>query len=283
MTDNADIRPLTLEEAETLVGWAKDEGWNPGLHDAERFYAFDPQGFIGCIVDGELAAGISAISYDGGFGFIGLYICRPDMRGKGIGRRVWDAGIARLDGHVIGLDGVPEQQANYAAMGFQPTYRTWRWSGLLASATMPDSTTSNLSSSDATMGAELVAFDRRFFPAPRDTFVGEWTKAPHETVVMRRGDVICGYGVLRRCVDGFKIGPLFAETDADAVAIFQQLARRANGGTIHIDVPEPAAGFSAFLQKSGFARGFVTARMYKGAPPRIPQAGIYGITTLELG
>ena len=29
-----EIRQLTLEEAATLVGWAKNEGWNPGLHDA---------------------------------------------------------------------------------------------------------------------------------------------------------------------------------------------------------------------------------------------------------
>lgn len=42
-----EIRRLTEEEATTLIGWAKNEGWNPGLFDAERFFAFDPEGFIG--------------------------------------------------------------------------------------------------------------------------------------------------------------------------------------------------------------------------------------------
>ncbi len=273
-----EIRRLTEEEAKTLIGWAKNEGWNPGLFDAERFFAFDPEGFIGCTVDGELAAAISAISYTDTFGFIGLYICRPDMRGKGLGKRVWDAGMARLAGHVIGLDGVPEQQANYATMGFMPTYRTWRWSGRLTSA--PHMNTMDLS---ADMIPELIAFDRHFFPADRKGFLLEWIKAPHVTVVVRSEGQISAYGVLRRCVEGFKIGPLFADRLEDAIAILHRLATEAGDAVIHIDVPEPATDFAAYLDSCGMSRGFVTARMYKGTPPTISTEGLYGVTSLELG
>ena len=90
---SAEIRVLTLGEVEKLVDWAADEGWNPGSEDAAAFRAVDPQGFIGCLVDGRLAAGISAVSY-GGFGFIGLYICHPDLRGRGLGRHVHHVGLA---------------------------------------------------------------------------------------------------------------------------------------------------------------------------------------------
>ncbi len=82
------IRTLDLPEIETLVGWAKAEGWNPGLADAAPFQAADPEGFIGCFVDGVMAAGISAVRYGPAFGFIGLYIAHPDFRGRGYGRRV---------------------------------------------------------------------------------------------------------------------------------------------------------------------------------------------------
>src|SRR5687767_13477747 len=108
------IRPLTLPEVETLVDWAAGEGWNPGRNDAAAFHAADPDGFLGGFVGGEMVSGISAVAYGADFGFIGLYICRPDMRGKGYGRAVWDAGMARLEGRTVGLDGVPAQQANYA-------------------------------------------------------------------------------------------------------------------------------------------------------------------------
>lgn len=117
------IRTLARDEVETLVDWAAAEGWNPGLGDAALFQAADPQGFIGAFVDGELSAGISAVAYGDDFGFIGLYICRPDRRGQGHGKAVWDAGMARLGKRTIGLDGVVEQQANYRSMGFAPAYR----------------------------------------------------------------------------------------------------------------------------------------------------------------
>ncbi|TIT76763.1 MAG: GNAT family N-acetyltransferase, partial [Mesorhizobium sp.] len=69
------IRTLTASEVETLIDWAAAEGWNPGIGDAAALRAADPEGFIGAFVGGEMMAGISAVAYGAGFGFIGLYIC----------------------------------------------------------------------------------------------------------------------------------------------------------------------------------------------------------------
>ena len=110
------IRVLSLPEVETLVSWAAAESWNPGIGDAAAFYAADSDGFLGAFVDGEMAAGISAVAYGKTFGFIGLYIAKPEFRGRGLGRAVWDAGMKRLEGRTVGLDGVPEQQANYRSI-----------------------------------------------------------------------------------------------------------------------------------------------------------------------
>jgi GNAT superfamily N-acetyltransferase len=136
MKTHPTIRALTSFEVEQLVDWARIEGWNPGFVDAPALHAADPQGFIGCFVDGQMAAGISAVRYGSDFGFIGLYITRPDFRGKGFGRKVWDAGMAHLDSRTIGLDGVPEQQANYRSMGFEPAYETFAGAAVLPEAAM---------------------------------------------------------------------------------------------------------------------------------------------------
>jgi hypothetical protein len=40
------LRTMTAAEVEQLVAWAADEGWNPGLDDAESFRAVDPAGFL---------------------------------------------------------------------------------------------------------------------------------------------------------------------------------------------------------------------------------------------
>ncbi|MCH5142005.1 hypothetical protein JMU72_14470, partial [Mammaliicoccus sciuri] len=74
----ADIRTLDLEQIRTLLDWAAAEGWNPGLDDARPFQLADPRGFLGAFVGDRMAAGISVVAYDRGFGFLGLYICHPD-------------------------------------------------------------------------------------------------------------------------------------------------------------------------------------------------------------
>lgn len=280
MTRNPSIRPLALAEVKQLLSWAKDEGWNPGLDDAAAFHAADPDGFLGYFVDGHMVAGISAVRYGTDFGFIGLYISHPDRRGKGYGRRVWDAGTALLDGRTIGLDGVPEQQANYRSMGFAAVSETFRWSGVHAGSVAPDPDVIDVMPS---MLPAIAAFDRNFFAAARDTFLNAWLSSPRMARALVRNGEIQGYAVARACHDGFKIGPLFAQSPADARLLLDALAATSGGATLHIDVPAGQTAFSDDLRAIGFIRGFATARMYKGPVPALNQAGIFGITSLELG
>jgi GNAT superfamily N-acetyltransferase len=276
----AEIRPLTLPEVEELLGWAKVEGWNPGLADAAPFLAADEGGFFGSFIDGRMVASISAVRYGTDFAFIGLYISRPDCRGKGYGRAVWDHAMASLDGRTIGLDGVPAQQGNYARMGFAPAYRTWRWSGRFPALT--SASRDIVTVTDERFPA-IVSLDRRAFPAPRQSFLAAWLKPPRIARALVRDGTLSGYGVLRPCHEGFKIGPLFAETPREAEQLFAALAREAGHGLISIDVPEDQAEFSNHLAGFGFTRGFDTTRMYRGAPPRLEERLVFGVTTLELG
>lgn len=272
------IRPLALTEVETLIGWAKTEGWNPGIADAAPFHAADPDGFIGCFVDGVMAAGISAVRYGTDFGFIGLYIAHPDFRGKGYGRQVWDAGMVHLAGRTIGLDGVPEQQANYRSMGFVPAYETMRWSGRFSaphlSRTVPVT---------ADLLPKIIEYDRQFFPAGRSAFLAEWLKPPQAVFAIVEDGNIRGVAVLRRCHDGFKVGPLFAGTLVEAMELMAACGQEAGDAPLHVDVPAAQEAFVSSLEDRGFTKGFVTARMYRGPAPLVSAQGIFGITTLELG
>lgn len=279
MTSPPIIRTLSPEEIERLIDWARVEGWNPGLADAEPFRAADPSGFIGCFVGPEMVSGISAVRYGSAFGFIGLYICHPAHRGKGFGRLVWDAGMAYLEGRTIGLDGVPEQQANYRSRGFVPAYQTSRWSGRL------DVVAGNRGSVRVTPDLldQLLAFDARHFPAERSSFLRAWLQPPRSAHAVIRDGAIRGYAVTRRCHDGFKIGPLFAESSEAAAILLEACAAETDAAVLHLDIPDEQGGFAEYLRERGFSRGFTTARMYRGPAPRVHTAGIFAITTLELG
>jgi ribosomal protein S18 acetylase RimI-like enzyme len=280
MTALPSIRTLTLSEVQTLIDWARSEGWNPGRDDAAPMQAADPDGFIGCFLNGAMVAGISAVRYGEDFGFIGLYLCHPDHRGNGYGRLVWNAAMAHLSGRVIGLDGVPEQQGNYARMGFAPVYRTLRWSGrasarLSRATEIRDAATSDL--------ADLEAFDRLHFPAHRPSFLDLWLQPPRVSVVAEREGRIEGYAVLRDCADGAKIGPLFATSEPIAEELLAACLCQHASATIHLDVPNHQIGFADVLKRLGFQPGFTTARMYRGKPPSSSLAGVFAVTTLELG
>ncbi len=121
------VRTMRREELAFAIDLAAREGWNPGLNDAECFFAADPGGFLIGELAGEPIGCISAVSYAGRYGFIGLYIVRPEFRGQGYGMRMWQAAMARLAGHNVGLDGVLAQQGNYAKSGFRLAYRNVRY------------------------------------------------------------------------------------------------------------------------------------------------------------
>ena len=60
--------------------------------------------------------------------------------------------------------------------------------------------------------ADVVRFDRTIFPADREAFLRRWIHQKKGAALAIAGaDGIRGYGVLRACRRGCKIGPLFAD------------------------------------------------------------------------
>jgi GNAT superfamily N-acetyltransferase len=274
------IRPMGREEIPFAVELAAREGWNPGLHDEEAFYRADPAGFlVGCLGDTPVGC-ISAVSYGGSFGFIGFYIVVPEQRGKGYGIRLWNAALEHLAGHVVGLDGVVAQQDNYRKSGFRLAYSNIRFEGSgISSAPAP----SSIVPLDTLPFDSVAAYDRRHFPAERRTFLEEWLKMPESLALcwMENG-VLRGYGVIRRCRAGRKIGPLFADDGGIAEQLYLALSSGADG-PVYLDVPEVNEAGMALAEKYAMVRVFGTARMYTGEAPALPLEQIFGVTTFELG
>jgi len=276
---NPIIRTLSLGELTDLIDWAADEGWNPGLEDAAMFQAADPEGFIGAFVGDEMVAAISAVAYGQDFGFIGLYISRPDMRGKGHGKAVWTAGMDRLAGRTIGLDGVEEQQANYRSKGFRPVYETIRYSRRPEALPVGAALSRIVSAQPV---PDIIAYDALCFPAPRRSFLQRWLQPPHHAVAAITSRGMAGYAVTRACRSGFKIGPLFADDAQTALELLGELSGTC-GGELNVDVPATQVDFIAALEAAGFAPTFSTTRMYQGTPPKLDAKRVFGVTTLELG
>src|SRR5689334_4220166 len=135
--DGFRIRSMRPDEIALASDWAAAEGWNPGLADAACFATVDRDGFLIGELDGAPAATISCLNYDERFAFLGFYIVRADLRGRGYGLRIWNAAIAHAGSRVIGLDGVVAQQENYKKSGFQLAYANIRYGGTVAAPPKP--------------------------------------------------------------------------------------------------------------------------------------------------
>lgn len=279
------IRPLTRDEFDLAVDWAAAEGWNPGLNDTEVFWNTDPDGYVGAEYYGNLVATGSIVSYAAEYGFMGFFIVKPELRGRGIGTKLWfhrrDLLRSRLGPEAaIGMDGVFDMQQWYARGGFNYKHRNLRMegvgkTGLIQKEIVPLSQISH---------NQLQEYDSKYFGCDRSRFLKQWTVMDNALALgFVRDNQLAGYGVIRECRKGYKIGPLFSDTPEIAESLYEAMSNHAANQPLFLDVPEiniPAMNLAA---RNDMKEVFGCARMYYGTAPVVDWDGIFGITTFELG
>lgn len=276
------IARATPDEWRVVGEWAADEGWNPGHGDAAAFFAQDPDGFFLGTIDGDPVSAVSVVNYGDAYAFLGFYLVRPDLRGRGHGIAVWNEALKHAGTRTVGLDGVPAQQDNYRVSGFRHAYNTRRHLGAVAPA--DGAAPAGVRPVEAADLPAVAAYDNACTPADRPRFLASWLTAPgHHALVRIVDGRLTGYGVIRPAREVPRVGPLFADTRADAEALLDGLAAAAGGGPLALDVPESNPQAVALAEARGMKPAFDTARMYTGPVRPFAQGQVFGVTTLELG
>ena len=286
---------MTRAELNVLVDRAANEGWNTGLHDAEVFWATNPDAFIAAEFNGKMIGGGSIVNYGRFCGFMGFFIIHPQFRGRGFGAQLWLARRERLIKRLqaparIEMDGVFHMQSFYAKGGFKFLRRDLRFQGVatetMGNAVNPQAACAGRSVVDLLAVAfdEVNQYDQSIFVAPRAEFLRRWISQPacHALGVVENRKLV-GYSVARACRVGYKIGPLFANNPVIANMLFESLLGRLPQQQVQIDVPECNAPGLEMVKRCGLKEVFGCARMAFGAPLPRPQHNIFGVTTFELG
>ncbi len=281
------IRPMTSDEVAQLVTWAGDEGWNPGLHDAQLFWDLDPEGYLALEEDGRMIGGGAIIRHGATFGFMGLFIVEKAFRGSGLGTQLWHARRDRLlsrlnPGGSIGLDAVDAMVPFYAKGGFAPFTRHRRFQ--LSGEHNGVSLGHNVVPVTDDLLPQLFAYDQHCFPTRREVFLTEWLRQPGAVSLACVGTgLVRGFGVMRPCQTGWKIGPLFADTPAIASDLITSFQQSSAGQDIFLDIPDNNPAAAALRQMHHLQEVFGCVRMYHGPPPELDHTRIFGITTFEVG
>lgn len=274
------IKTADLSGIQMMVDWAAEEGWNPGLEDAATFSVIDPKGFfIGYSKENPVAC-ISTVKYSDQFAFLGLYIAKKEYRGHGFGYAIWQHAMDYAAQCNIGLDGVVAQQENYKKSGFQLAHKNIRYG--LSQHALNQFMNSHLVSVQHFSLALIFEYDSAFFPCARNEFLSAWLNMrDSNALVYQESGQIKGYGVIRKCREGYKVGPLFADSVEIAKIIFQGLI--VGKYPVYLDIPEVNSQAKKLVETFNMQPIFETARMYNKTIPKISLDRTFGITSFEVG
>ena len=272
-------RNATLTDLNKILDWAAYEGWNPGLDDAEVFFQTDPQGFFVAVdQSNDPLAAISVVNHTDSFAFLGLYIVLPKYRGQGHGFGLWQHALQHAGNRTVGLDGVEDQQANYATSGFLYAGGTTRFSGDVQGVHTPDIQPATSQDIPALIAAEAAASG-----VAKPAYLQGWLTATEQRVTLtsKADNSINGFCTVRACRSGAKIGPLMADDTETAQRLITHAATVFEGPVI-LDVPETATALTGLCIWLGLEPGFKTARMYRG-PVETVHHPTFAVVSLELG
>jgi N-acetylglutamate synthase-like GNAT family acetyltransferase len=283
--DEIKIQKITKEDLRTLIGWASKEGWNPGKYDIDVFWNTDPDGFYGCKIKNELIAGGAIISYEGEFGFMGLFIVNNQYRSNGVGNKLWHKRKNKLinrlkDNASIGMDGILAMQSYYQKGGFEISFRDERYE-IIGKAYTYSQNVSAIESADL---KQILEFDKIHFGYQRTLFLQQWLMMPESNAIKYTlENTVVGYAVIRKAEQGYRIGPLFAQDETIAEELLKSCLNFAGEVPVYIDIPTVNLSAMNLVSQYNGKYIFECARMYYGASPTYPIENIYGITTFELG
>lgn len=279
------FQKLDYDGLKTLVKWAEEEGWNPGPHDADVYWATDPGGFYGYFYNGNLIAGGSIVSYNSEFGFMGFFIVKPEYRSNGMGRKLWyqrrDTLIARLnEGASIGMDGVVDMQPFYEKGGFKIAFRDERHEKI-GEIFEVHKNISPILDEDV---ESILSYDKECFGFSRPQFLLPWLKLEDgKTFKYVEEGKLKGFVFVRKANIGYKICPLFADDEVIAEELYKACLNSVVSEPLYLDIPMVNSAAINLVKKYNTTYVFECARMYYGKAPKVDINKIFGITTFELG
>ncbi|KAJ4371295.1 hypothetical protein N0V83_004512 [Neocucurbitaria cava] len=229
------IRPAASVEEASGLWWPlmQELGWNRAEADAQTHFHVAQKGRNWLLLIPEETRKpegcVIALSYPNSTGWVAFFIMNAGFRGRGLGRTLWKEmeAVFRANGTtVIGLDGVQEQVETYKRRGFEDCAR------------IPLMVRESLKVKALDGGVQLDLTEAVELQDLRDVDPGELARLDYEHTGLDRsaywssdallarqgafgfaivsGSRLTGFVYVRRCEHGRRVGPLYAETYAQA-------------------------------------------------------------------
>jgi len=280
-------RRLSRAEFDRAIHWATGADSHLGLDDTAAFWGADPEGWWGIEVDGSVVGLCGTLVRAPAFGsLIGPYLL-PHLRGRGIGAATTSFFLDHLRGLLgpdpsITTDVSPGQRGYFEDAGFHVRQISVLMSGT-ASAPQRVSNESELRPLAMIPFEEVEAYDSAHAGISRRDLLRRWV-APAGGLALAAldGKRIVGIGVICPARNGYRAGPLVADSPGIAEELLGALCSRAAGEGLVIAVPESNADALTLASSYRLRAGGVHLRMTHGPGPDTHWQQIYGLNSLSL-
>lgn len=241
-------------------------GWNQTQEDWELFLEISPEG---CVVavdeEGRVRGTVATVRYQNHFSWIGMVLVDVNMQRRGIGIQLLREALHILcDEQTVKLDATPAGRKIYVQLDFVDEYPLTRME--LPENTIPEvGIAADVRPIEQDDMPRLLDFDRMAFGADRAVVLESVrSRARQFAFVSEEAHTITGY-CMGRSGDRFThIGPVVANTVAEAQSLCSAALHQASGRPVIIDALSGNRAWTNWLNDMGFREQRPLMRMYRG-------------------
>jgi GNAT superfamily N-acetyltransferase len=238
-------------------------GWNQLEEDWRMFLGAGGDSFVAAL-DGIDVGTVVSIPYQDHFTWIAMVLVDPAARRKGIGTALLEKAIEHsLVNGPVRLDATPDGYELYMTMGFKAEYELVRMARHAGKHTPEPGRCC-----EAVREADLqgiIDYDAPVFGADREYIIRTLFKRnPEYACIIRDNDTVRGYCLGRSGSSYELLGPLVAETSAEAEKLLLTALQECSTKDVVIDALTDKPEWIDFLEAAGFTRQRPFTRMCLG-------------------
>lgn len=278
-----EIRPLLATDIRSGMALKERAGWNQVEGDWRRWLDLEPSGCFLASEGGRVVGTVTSCCF-GTVGWIAMMLVEPEMRGRGIGRRLMDHALQYLaasGARSIRLDATPLGQPLYESLGFVAEATILRHAG------RPELTAGESPREPLALGSldEIAALDREACGIDRRRLLDHYSREdPTAFRIVRETGRLRGYAWSRPGCRARQIGPCISDGDDDAAeTLLRRELQSWTGTELIIDIPESHHRARAITEQAGLVVTRGLTRMTRGPAVAERLARIVASSGPELG
>lgn len=263
---SVEIKKMTLGDVEDAMQLVLSEGWNQTKDDWDLLINGSQNICLVAKIEGKLVATATAMNYSNKVAWIGMVLVSKENRGKGMSKVLLNSLFEGLKScQSIKLDATPAGQSVYEKVGFVDEYLIDRMVNTSFNNDLPKLNGQLARKIQEDDIPAIIEFDKQVFGVDRTQLIRTMvSKYPNKSWVLEQNNTITGFILGRKGNKYHQIGPLSADSLADAKILMTQVLENLKGQPIIIDVLDDKGECAEWLSSIGFVKQRDFSRMYKG-------------------